>query len=137
MTRTEIEDTQCLELRCSCCTWSSLHYRSLWGSSITDLLELLITADQPSAGLSHLRPGRGVRPTGSVNDLRIRPRALHGDEAQRAGQKPGPPGQNSHDAVHPLYALCALCSGGCWCASCLLTAIRLLLPRTVSLASSV
>ena len=65
-----------------------------------------VPADQPSARLPDLRPGRRVRPAGPGDGLRPRPLAAI-DENKRAVQDKnlGPAGQDRHDPLHPVHAL--------------------------------
>ena len=64
-----------------------------------------IPADQPSARLPDLRPGRRVRPAGPGDGLRRRRQPVQGEQARRRGQVYRPAGQDDHDALHPLHAL--------------------------------
>ena len=67
-----------------------------------------VPADQSSAGLPDLRPGRRVRAAGSGHGLRPRHLALQRAQARREGQEPRTAGLHRHDALHPLHALRAL-----------------------------
>ena len=64
-----------------------------------------IPADQPSARLPDLRPGRRVRPAGPGDGLRLRPQPLSREQARGAGQGSGPAGQDVDEPLHPLHAL--------------------------------
>ena len=64
-----------------------------------------IPADQPSARLPDLRPGRRVRPAGPGDGLRLRPQPLPREQARGARQGAGPAGQDVDEPLHPLHAL--------------------------------
>ena len=64
-----------------------------------------IPADQPSARLPDLRPGRRVRPAGPGDGLRLRPQPLPREQARGDGQGFRAAGQDRHDPLHPLHAL--------------------------------
>ena len=64
-----------------------------------------IPADQPSARLPDLRPGRRMRPAGPGHGLRRRQQPLPGEQARGRGQVRRRAGQDHHDALHPLHAL--------------------------------
>ena len=69
-----------------------------------------IPADQSSAGLPDLRPGRRMRPAGPGDGLwprRLPP--LQREQARRRRQIYGPAGQDDHDPLHPVHPLRALC----------------------------
>ena len=70
-----------------------------------------IPADQPSARLPDLRPGRRVRAAGPGHGLRPRRLALHRAQARGEGQEHRSAGLHRHDALHPLHALRALRPG--------------------------
>ena len=70
-----------------------------------------IPADQPSARLPDLRPGRRVRAAGSGDGLRSRHLALQRAQARGEGQEPRPARLHRHDPLHPLHALRALHAG--------------------------
>ena len=67
-----------------------------------------VPADQPSAGLPDLRPGRRMRPAGSGDGLRRRFRALPRTQARDRGPRSGAAGRNPDDALHLLHPLRAL-----------------------------
>ena len=64
-----------------------------------------VPADQPSARLPDLRPGRRVRPAGPGDGLRLRRLALHREQARRRREVHRPADQDDHEPVHPLHAL--------------------------------
>ena len=64
-----------------------------------------VPADQPSARLPDLRPGRRVRPAGPGDGLRLRPQPLSREQARRARQGARPAGQDVDEPLHPLHAL--------------------------------
>ena len=64
-----------------------------------------VPADQPSARLPDLRPGRRVRPAGPGDGLRRRLLALPGEQARGRGQIYRPAGQDDHEPLHPLHAV--------------------------------
>ena len=65
-----------------------------------------IPADQPSARLPDLRPGRRMRSAGPGHGLwRGRLSRLPGEQARGRGQIYRPAGQDHHDALHPVHAL--------------------------------
>ena len=64
-----------------------------------------VPADQPSARLPDLRPGRRVRSAGPGDGLRLRPRPVRREQARGAGQGFRPAGQDQHESLHPLHAL--------------------------------
>ena len=68
-----------------------------------------VPADQPSAGLPDLRPGRGVRSAGSGDGLwprRLQP--LQREQARGRRQIYGAAGCDHHDPLHPVHPLRAL-----------------------------
>ena len=68
-----------------------------------------IPADQSSAGLPDLRPGRRMRPAGPGDGLwprRLPP--LQREQARGRRQIYGPAGQDHHDPLHPVHPLRAL-----------------------------
>ncbi len=67
-----------------------------------------VPADQPSARLPDLRPGRRVRAAGSRDGFRPRRLALHRAQADREGQESRLAGLDGHDALYPMHALRAL-----------------------------
>ena len=71
-----------------------------------------IPADQPSARLPDLRPGRRMRPAGPDDGLRRRLVALRREQARRRGQVPRPAGQDLDEPLHPLHALHPLLDRG-------------------------
>ena len=64
-----------------------------------------IPADQPSAGLPDLRPGRRVRPAGPGDGLRLRPQPLSTRTSARCRQGAGAAGQDVDEPLHPVHAL--------------------------------
>ena len=64
-----------------------------------------IPADQPSARLPDLRPGRRMRPAGPGDGLRRRFLALPGKQARGRRQIYRPAGQDDHEPLHPLHAV--------------------------------
>ena len=64
-----------------------------------------VPADQPSARLPDLRPGRRMRPAGPGDGLRRRLQPLPGEQARGRGQVYRPAGQDDHEPLHPLHAL--------------------------------
>ena len=62
-------------------------------------------ADQPSARLPDLRPGRRVRSAGPGDGLRFRPRPVRGKQARGARQEFRPAGRDQHEPLHPLHPL--------------------------------
>ena len=64
-----------------------------------------VPADQPSARLPDLRPGRRMRPAGPGDGLRRRRQPLPGEQARGRGQVYRPAGQDDHEPLHPLHAL--------------------------------
>ena len=64
-----------------------------------------IPADQPSAGLPDLRPGRRVRPAGPGDGLRRRHQPLCREQARGRGQISGRAGQDLDEPLHPVHAL--------------------------------
>ncbi len=64
-----------------------------------------IPADQPSARLPDLRPGRRMRPAGPGHGLWRGRQPLPGEQARGRGQIYRPAGEDDHDALHPLHAL--------------------------------
>ena len=73
-----------------------------------------IPADQSSARLPDLRPGRRMRSAGPVDGLRHRFQPLPREQARGRGQISRRAGQDLDEPLHPVHALCALChrSGG-------------------------
>ena len=73
-----------------------------------------ILADQSSARLPDLRPGRRMRSAGPVDGLRHRFQPLPREQARGRGQISRRAGQDLDEPLHPVHALCALChrSGG-------------------------
>ena len=67
-----------------------------------------VPADQPSARLPDLRSGRRVRPAGPGDGLRRRQHALSREQARGRRQVHRRAGQDDHEPLHPLHALCAL-----------------------------
>ena len=70
-----------------------------------------VPADQSSARLPDLRPGRRVRAAGPRDGLRPRHLALQRAQARREGQEPRPARVHRHDPLHSLHALRALHAG--------------------------
>ena len=70
-----------------------------------------VSADQPSARLPDLRPGRRMPVAGSGGRLRRQRLALRGRQARRRQQEPRAADLDRHDALHPLHALRALRPG--------------------------
>ena len=69
-----------------------------------------ISANQPPAGLPHLRSGRRMRPAGSGHGLwPCRLSSLQGKQAGGRRQIHGAADQDDHDPLHPVHALCTLC----------------------------
>ena len=65
-----------------------------------------VPADQPSARLPDLRPGRRVRPAGPGDGLRLRPLALSTRTSARCTDKDlGPLVKTVDEPLHPLHAL--------------------------------
>ena len=64
-----------------------------------------IPADQPSAGLPDLRPGRRVRPAGPGDGLRRRHQPLCRKQARGRGQISRRAGQDLDEPLHPVHAL--------------------------------
>ena len=71
-----------------------------------------IPADQPSARLPDLRPGRRMRPAGPGDGLWRRLQPLRREQARGRGQVHRPAGQDDHEPLHPLHALHPLLRGG-------------------------
>ena len=68
-------------------------------------------ADQPSARLPDLRPGRRVRAAGRVDGLRPLGQPVRRAQARGRRRGPGPAGRHRHDPLHPVHALRALHRG--------------------------
>ena len=64
-----------------------------------------VPADQPSARLPDLRPGRRMRPPGPGDGLWPRPQPLRREQARGHREIYGPGRQDVHDPLHPLHAL--------------------------------
>ena len=64
-----------------------------------------IPADQPSAGLPDLRPGRRVRPAGPGDGLWRRYQPLRREQARGRGQISRRAGQDLDEPLHPVHAL--------------------------------
>ena len=64
-----------------------------------------VPADQPSARLPDLRPGRRVRPAGPGDGLWLRPRPVPREQAGGDRQVSRAAGQDGDDPLHPLHAL--------------------------------
>ena len=64
-----------------------------------------IPADQSSARLPDLRPGRRMRSAGPGHGLWRRCQPLRREQARGRGQIYRPAGQDHHDALHPVHAL--------------------------------
>ena len=67
-----------------------------------------VPADQPSARLPDLRPGRRMRPAGPGDGLWRRFVALFREQARGRGQIPRPARQDLDEPLHPVHPLRAL-----------------------------